>query len=261
MTSFSDALTTLQRAHDKIFVAYLPVGDPLMGDTLEVAGWYSEARVTVFELGMPHSNPCLDGPVVAASMARSLEATSYEGRLASIDALHQAYPQVLLQVMTYAQELSDRGYERALKEFSEIGVGAVLLPDLASSQREELRSLCHSYDIVLLSFSPFEPTEQTLADLVAHQEGYIFQQACPGKTGVRQGVSDQLADTIARLRQEGVTAPICAGFGISCAEDIQRYCAMGADGVIVGSALLEAARQHTLRTYLKELRAGLDTSK
>lgn len=94
------------------------------------------------------------------------------------------------------------------------------------------------YGIYNLRFSNYHITDAAVEDLKAHATGYIFQQAVDGATGAQPTVSPQIGVNVKRLKEAGIKMPVLAGFGISNAQQAREAIAMGADGVIVGSATI-----------------------
>ena len=110
-----------------------------------------------------------------------------------------------------------------------------------------------------MDFVRLDSSADELARISKRAEGYAFMQAVHGKTGVAaHGESDRVGANIARMRSFGSSIPHCAGFGISRPEDVARYISVGADGVIIGSALLLAMLDGNVERFLTPIREELD---
>jgi tryptophan synthase alpha chain len=216
-------------------VAYLPVGDPAVPPGL--ARVYAECGVDVVELGVPARDPFLDGETIAASMARAADVDA----VAAARAIHDELPAHPLVWMGYRERPDDELARDVLAS----GVDALLVPEPAA----RLGGLAARIPLV-----PFVGAE----DGTPPPPGpYVMVQAARGLTGVRPELGE-LAGRVAELRAVG--APLVVGFGISTGDQVRAALALGADGVVVGSALVEAALdgEAAVRGLLAELREALD---
>lgn len=247
----------MMRRGEKILVSYFPIGDPCVADAVEWAGRFLENGTTVLELGLPYEDPVLDGEVVKASMARALERTDLEGVFRDIAAIRQAYPDALLQVMTYVENVLKYGYAAFGVLCARCGVDAVLTANADPRQMAELDEVLGRHDICNLRFIPYHMTETHIADLKLHGGGYVYLQAVDGATGSAAAITDQIEKNVCRLRDAGITAPLIPGFGISTPEHIRTYLAMGADGAIVGSAIIKHLLDGTGEAYIQSLADAL----
>jgi tryptophan synthase alpha chain len=234
-------------------VVYFPLGDPAIGpDLLDL---YANLGVDVVECGWPASDPYLDGPDVRASMARALPHDPGAAWSAVREWLAgRGGPSALL--MTYVAGRHP-GLEDPHFFSGAYGVLAVASPgDLAQA---ELEARARASGAAVCAFLPDPLTEPDIVKARA-ADGYVMLQAAPGLTGPRPSLDPVNAKRIARLRDSGVSAPILLGFGVSKPEHARMALALGADGVVVGSAALRAALQGSaaLAALLKGLRRGLD---
>lgn len=234
-------------------ICYLPLGDPEA--SAAQPGLYAECGVDVFEIGIPAAQPFMDGPTIAGSLWRSAAAgltpTSAVDRVASLraDLAEQA-----LVWMSYPH--GDGALLAALVARS--GADALLLPRQARRFRDVAATL-ERHGLYLIHFLPHDPRLRDIAAARAAR-GYVMLQAAPGATGSRRGALRDTASAIDLLRAAGVTVPVALGIGLSTPEHVRAAVSMGADGVVVGSATVEAAMrgEHALRSFLRSLREALD---
>jgi tryptophan synthase alpha chain len=224
-------------------VVYFSLGDPAVApDLLDV---YADEGVDVAECGWPARRPYLDGPDVAASMARAVapEAAWEAARAASVRTLLMAYA-----------EPEGPPLDAVAGAW---GLLAVAAPD--DPRRLALEAAAQTAGACVCAFLPLPLTP---ADVLAARGagGYVMLQAAPGVTGPRPTLDPANAGRLADLRAQGVSAPIVLGFGVSNGEQARAAVALGADGVVVGSAALRAALQGraALAKLLRDLRRGLD---
>lgn len=241
---------------DPGLICYLPLGDPLApGDA---ADRYVAAGVDVIEIGIPVPHPYLDGSSVRDSMARALAAGMTVDRAAQETArLRERYPSQAMVWVTYGPAVDE---DSLVTLAARAGVDGVLFPEPAryfSGLARRLRDV----DVHHLHFLHRDASDAEVEQARA-SGGYVMLQAIHGQTGTGRP-DEPLPDSraqIARLRAAGVTAPIALGVGISTAAHVRQAVAMGADAVIVGTAVLNAALAgpETLDALLRDLRAVED---
>jgi tryptophan synthase alpha chain len=240
----------------KLLVPYVTGG--LGDDWLDVVRACADGGADAVEIGIPFSDPVMDGPTIQAASERALEAGANPDQI--LDQLRSVDAGVPLVAMTYVNLPFHKGYERFAAEATAAGVSGVILPDLPLEEMGEWEphALAAGMETVLLA-SPITPDER-LVTLCERSKGYIYGVNLLGVTGERAALSDVSTDLAKRLK--AVTdLPVIMGFGIS-GPDQARSVAEHADGVIVGSALmrlrLDGAGPEELGTFVAGLRSALD---
>lgn len=237
-----------------ILTCYFPVGDPLL--PAELLSIYADAGVDVIELGLPSTDPYLDGPDVRESMARARADGWRHGLDAARNQLARHSSGPLGLIMTYA----DPAPALIADGSAWAGIDALLVvapPRDAARRALELAALEHG--VLVSAFVPLPLDDMSLAAARA-AGGYVMLQSAPGVTGPRATLDATAATRLGALRDAGVTAPVLLGFGIAGGDQAKRARDFGADGVVVGSLCLRAAltgREHLAAT-LTDLRRGLD---
>ena len=257
MSRMKAAFEAMQKSGEKILVSYFPIGDSIVEDTVLWADKFFDNGTTVLEMGLPYEDPRMDGPVVRASMERAIGRTNLTEVFASIAAIRQKRPEALLQVMTYVENVEKYGTAAFAKICADAGVDAVLAANASKEQMRALDKALGAYEIDNLRFVPFRFDEDTVEDLKAHASGYVYLQAVDGPTGSGGEASAQVGENIRRLRDAGLSVPLIPGFGISTAAHVKAYLGMGADGVIVGSAIIQRILAGSGEAYIAELRAAM----
>lgn len=258
MNRMERILGEMKQEGKKILVNYFPLCDTLLEDQVAWAGRYFENGVTVLEMGLPYEDPCLDGKTVRDSMARALAKYTVEDAFTVIRSLRDAYADNILQVMTYFEIIDRMGVECFAEKCEKSGADAVLCPNVPRDRLAELDAALQKRGLLNLRFSPYYLTDEAVADLKANAKGYIFQQAVDGGTGMQKTVSPQVSVNVKALKAEGIATPVLAGFGISNGAQAKEACDMGADGVIVGSAVITAIQNGEGEAFIASLRKGLD---
>jgi tryptophan synthase alpha chain len=221
------------------FVPYLTAGDP---DPAASAA-YIEALVRggadVVELGLPFSDPVADGTTIQGAVTRALDAGMTPERyfefVADLDV------DVPLVCMTYYNLVYQYGDERGPEPFVEraaaVGVDGLIVPDLPAEEADPLREACDAHDCELIFIVAPTTEGERLDRMMDLTSGYVYVQARTGTTGAQADVSGETAESLARLADYDV--PKAVGFGISTGEHAREIVAAGADGIIVGSALVD----------------------
>jgi len=218
-------------------VGYLPVGFPTVAGSVDAVRTMVEAGVDVVELGMPYSDPVMDGPLIqhAADVALSRGARVRD----SIRAVEQlADLGVPILVMTYWNLVLRYGVEAYARDLAAAGGTGLITPDLIPDEAADwlAASDAHGLDRVFL-VAP-SSTPERLATTAAASRGFVYAASTMGVTGERATVGSRAEQLVADTRAAGASR-VCVGLGVSRREqaaEVGRY----ADGVIVGSAFVRA---------------------
>ncbi len=240
----------------KLLIPYITGG--LGADWAEVVRACAAAGADAVEVGIPFSDPVMDGPTIQAASEQALASGTDLDQI--IDELRGLDAGVPIVAMTYVNLVFHKGYQRFASEAVAAGISGVILPDLPLEEMGEWEpsALAVGLETVLLA-SPLTPDDR-LRILCDRSKGYIYGVNLLGVTGERAALSD--ASSVLAKRLKSVTdLPVVMGFGIST-PDQARSVAASADGVIVGSALmrmrLDGATPEQIGSYVAELRASLD---
>lgn len=218
-------------------VGYLPVGFPTLAGSVDAVRAMVDAGVDVVELGMPYSDPVMDGPVIQRAADVALAGgTRVRDTITAVDQLADLGVPVL--VMTYWNLVLRYGVEAYARDLAAAGGAGLITPDLIPDEGADwlAASDAHGLDRVFL-VAP-SSTPERLASTAAASRGFVYAASTMGVTGERTTVGDRAEQLVADTRAAGA-ARVCVGLGVSRREQaaqVGRY----ADGVIVGSALVRA---------------------
>jgi len=266
------------------YVPYLAVGDPDYEASLEYVRALDRGGADVIELGLPFSEPIAEGPTIQGALVRSLDAGMTPDRFfAFAEELDVEAP---LVCMTYynliyqygsgaarsASEASGDAASSGPRPFVEraaaAGIEGLVVPDLPAEEADPLREACDEFGLDLVFIVAPTTVGDRLDRIMSRVSGYVYVQARLGTTGARSDVSDQTTQSLDRLREYDV--PKAVGFGISSGDHAERIVAGGADGVIVGSALVDIVAEGVeddlstaevadrLEALSRELKAGAE---
>jgi len=218
-----------------LLVGYLPAGFPTVPGAIALMRAMVDAGVDVVEVGLPYSDPVMDGPTIQAASDRALRGgTRIRDVLATVEAV--AATGVPTLVMTYWSPVDRYGVDRFAADLASAGGAGLITPDLVPDDAEPwlAASDAHSLDRVFL-VSP-SSTDARLAMTVAACRGFVYATAVMGVTGARASASGAAPVLVERVRSV-TTGPVAVGLGVSDGAQAAAVAAF-ADGVIVGSALI-----------------------
>ncbi|KTG24769.1 tryptophan synthase subunit alpha [Haloferax profundi] len=256
------------------FIPYLAAGDPDYESSLEYVEALERGGADIIELGLPFSEPIAEGPTIQNAVVRSLEGGMTPTRFFEfVEDLDVSVP---LVCMTYynliyrygeseAQGTSDassaerssadcraaeprddgeaasKGPRPFVEKAASVGIEGLVVPDLPAEESGPLREACDEFGLDLVFIVAPTTRGERLERMMEQVSGYVYVQARLGTTGAQTDVSDQTGASLDRLA--GYDVPKAVGFGISSGEHAERIVRSGADGIIVGSALVDIVAQ------------------
>jgi tryptophan synthase alpha chain len=221
---------------------YLTIGFPERDSTLELVPAMEAAGATLFELGVPFSDPLADGATVQRATQRALaNGVTFAGCLATVARLRERGVQAPLLLMGYYNPLLRYGVERACRELAAAGGDGWIIPDMPPEEAGDLQAAAVAHGLDLIMFVAPTTPEERIIELVARASGFIYVVSLSGTTGARQDLAPGLADVLARVRRH-TDLPLVVGFGISTAAHVAAVSQI-ADGAIVGSATITYVEQ------------------
>eukprot|EP01018_Ginkgo_biloba_P016493 Gb_05187 [translate_table: standard] len=262
--SISETFANLKKRGKVALVPYITAGDPDLLTTAKALKVLDSCGSDIIELGVPYSDPLADGPVIQAAATRALQNGTNFGAVISM--LREVVPQLAapLVLFSYYNPILKRGLESFMHTIRSVGVRGLVVPDVPLEETENLRKItaANKIELVLLT-TPTTPTER-MKMIVEASEGFIYLVSITGVTGARASVESRVESLLYDIKK-ATTKPVAVGFGISKPEHVAQIAAWGADGVIVGSAMVKALAeakskeeglQH-LETLIRDLKAAL----
>ena len=221
-------------------IGYLPAGYPTTDGSVEAAVALGSGGADVIEIGMPYSDPVMDGEVIQAAAAEALaNGVTIADLLRVVRAVAERTDAVPV-VMTYWNPVMQYGVERFAADLAAAGGAGIITPDLIPDEAQEWfdASTAHGLDRIFL-VAP-SSTRERMELTVRASSGFVYAVSVMGVTGARDAVSDAARDVVQRARAAGAEN-VCVGLGISRREHVEEIGAY-ADGAIVGTALVRALR-------------------
>ena len=240
-------------------VGYLPAGFPTVASGIDAVRVMIDAGVDLVEVGLPYSDPVMDGPVIQRATERALASgVRTKDVLATVEAASGRGVPVV--VMTYWNPVDRYGVQAFARDLAAAGGAGLITPDLIPDEADDWLAASdeHKLDRIFL-VSP-SSTDERIAMTVAHCRGFVYATAVMGVTGARDAVSDAAPALVQRVKATGSAVPVGVGLGVRDAAQAAQVGAY-ADGVIVGSALVQAVADdpslETLRALVTDLAGGV----
>ena len=230
----------LKEKEEGALIAYITLGDPTPEASFELAqSLIDSGSVDVLELGIPFSDPIADGPVIQAAVDRALRAGMNTDVAFSLSKrLRKNIPVVYL---TYFNIVLQRGVEKFLEDCKDAGVAGLIIADLPFEESKGVRDACATNNVDYVHIvTPNTPPERMRA-ILKDAGGFIYLVSSMGVTGARQNLAEGLGATVKRALECSNGTPLAVGFGISRPGHVSEVIGMGADGAIVGSAIVDMA--------------------
>jgi tryptophan synthase alpha chain len=265
-SAITQRFTTLRQQGRCALMPFLMAGDPDLPATAAALLALQANGADLIELGIPYSDPLADGPVIQAAASRALASHTTPATVLALLASLKDQLTIPVILFTYSNPLLNRGMEAFCRQAAEAGAAGLVVPDLPLEEAEKLSPIAasHGLDLVLL-VAPTTPAER-MARIHARSRGFTYLVSVTGVTGVRAALESRVEPLVRALKHQG-GCPVAVGFGISGPEQARQVREWGADGAIVGSALVKvmaearasghdgaAAAGH----FCAALRAGLD---
>jgi tryptophan synthase alpha chain len=265
----ASVLATARQEDRAALVGYLPAGFPTVADGVTAAIAMIEGGCDVVEIGLPHSDPVLDGPVI-----QTADDIALRGGVKIVDVIHtvgevHAATGAPVLCMTYWNPVDRYGAERFAADLAQAGGAGCILPDLPIEEAGEWRAAAERHGLATVFVVAPSSRDERLARITDAGSGFVYAASLMGVTGTRASVDAQAADLVRRIRATEAARrglPVCVGLGVSNAEQAAEVASF-ADGVIVGSAfvrrLLDTAQDGpeagfaALRVLAGELAAGV----
>lgn len=247
--------TTLAKAKAEnraALVGYLPAGFPTVEGGIAACTALLESGCDVVEVGLPHSDPVMDGPVI-----QTADDIALRGGLRIVDVIrtvreaHAATGKPVL-IMTYWNPIDRYGVERFASELAEAGGAGCILPDLPVEESELWRKAAEQHGLATVFVVAPSSQDARLAKITEAGSGFVYAASLMGVTGTRESVGLEAKDLVTRVRATTTGLPVCVGLGVSNPRQAAEVAGF-ADGVIVGSAFVKL-----LLAAGDDLDAGLD---
>jgi len=219
-------------------IPFFVIGDPDFDTSLAIVKTAIDAGADILELGIPFSDPIADGPTIQKADIRALRSGMTVQKALEFIRKVKDHKDIPIGLLMYYNLIYQYGTERFFRDFHQAGVNSVLVADLSIDDADEIYDAARSagLDTVFMVTPNTEPQRMRL--IASKTTGFIYTVSVLGVTGSRERLSDVVEGLVRRLKKL-TPVPVCVGFGISKAEHAEAVARAGADGVIIGSKIVE----------------------
>lgn len=236
------------------FIPYIMAGDGGLETLQEKLLFLEECGATAIEIGIPFSDPVADGEVIQQAGERALlNGVTLRKVLENLEEV-KGKVSVPLVIMTYLNPILAIGVASFIKKCDDIGICGLIIPDLPLEENGFLYDQLQGTDIALIPLISLTSSHERIADITAKAEGFIYAVTVNGITGVRNSFGGELAGHLKRVKEVS-PVPVLAGFGISTPQQVEQL-GLHADGVIVGSAIVDAFHREDLESTRSLIKAA-----
>ncbi|WP_430866853.1 tryptophan synthase subunit alpha [Demequina aurantiaca] len=262
MSALTERLDQIKAEGRSALIGYLPVGYPSVAGSIRAIEVMVEAGVDIVEVGLPYSDPVLDGPTIQLAAEEALRSgTRVSDVFPAVQAAVAAGAPAV--VMSYYNPMLQYGLERFSADLAAAGGSGVITPDLTPDAAQDWTAAASAHSLDQIYLVAPSSTQERLHLTAAATSGFVYAASIMGVTGERASVGDAAERLVADTRAAGA-ARVCVGLGVTTGVHAAKVAAY-ADGVIVGSALVRCLTDNddleaglaALRLKVAELAAGV----
>lgn len=264
MKSLTETFSDCRKNKSKAFIPFLTSGYPDKNIFMRLMQEFRESGANIIEIGIPFSDPMADGKSIQFSSQKALENGVTIGKtFAYLSALQNGH-NIPIVIMSYLNPILSYGLLPFVKDAADCGVQGLIIPDLIPDEGKNIERLCSQGGIDLIYLLAPTSNSDRRKLILERTHAFVYLVAVAGVTGVRQTLPANLSSWIAKVKHES-RLPVCVGFGVSNSQQasiISRH----ADGIIVGSAIIEIMRQSkasrqiiaNVGHFMRQIRRELD---
>lgn len=253
MNRIKKTFDKLRKNKKKAFIVYITAGYPSLSRTEKIVLELEKSGVDIIEIGMPFSDPMADGLTIQKSSERSLKAgTTLEKVLKSTKNIRKK-SDIPIVLMSYLNPVYHYGIEKFVKDARKCGIDGAIFPDLPPEEAGEFEKAIKGKDFYIIFLASPTSTSKRIKAIAKHSRGFIYYVSLTGVTGIRNYLAPHISKDIKRIKHV-TDKPVCVGFGVSNEKQASIISGI-ADGVIVGSAVIDVIRRYERKsTLLKAIR-------
>jgi tryptophan synthase alpha chain len=222
-----------------LFITFTVLGDPDPKRSLKIVQTLIANGADALELGLPFSDPTADGPVIQAADVRALKAGTTVDDCFKIISTIRKSSDIPVGLLVYFNLIFMRGIDRFYKDCKQSGVTSVLVADLPLEHFNEIAAAAKKYGIAPVFMVSERTTDDRLKKIIKVADGYLYLVSYVGITGATNSILQSSVKTLIKRCRKYTKLPLFVGFGISTSAHVQAVINAGADGVIVGSRIVE----------------------
>jgi len=244
MSRIKNAFSRLKKKNETALIPYIMAGDPDLATTKTLIFEMEKAGCDIIELGAPFSDPLADGPTIQKAAIRSLKNRTSICDVLGLVADVRKESKIPLILMTYYNLIFKYGEERFVHDAASAGLDGLILPDLPPEEAGTLIPAAKKAGLDTIFLLAPTSTDERIKLVSKVSQGFIYYVSLTGVTGANLGLQNSsIKDAIEKIKA-ATDKPVSVGFGISTPDQAAQVALWGADGVIVGSALVKVIEEN-----------------
>ncbi|MCF7889899.1 tryptophan synthase subunit alpha [Candidatus Bipolaricaulota bacterium] len=261
MNEIATRIKEINRKDGGAFIPYLMAGDPTLERSLDYIRALAAGGADLIELGVPFSDPVADGPTIQAAGTRALKTTDRLEVVFELVEKVREEIEVPLVLMSYYNPVLQLGETKFLEKCREKGIDGVILPDLPPEDGNEFIQSAVEASVATPLLATPGTDKKRLTELAEKATGFLYLVSRPGTTGAKSGIGKITTEAIKSIKTRVPDElPVCVGFGLSTPKGVERVIRAGADGAIVGSAIVSRVgngdKPEEIERFVAELNEG-----
>jgi len=257
----------LAKRHEKALIGYIVGGYPTLESSKKIIEQLIISGVDIIEIGVPFSDPMADGPVIQDAFSKTLNSgITPHDCLNLAKSIRERYSETPLLLMTYSNILYSNGLEKFLNQSKNSDLDGFIVPDLNFEEADDYLKITTKLGLSTVFLTSPNTSTQRLSRIAALSTGFVYMVSIFGITGARNKFENYTFESIARSKAivSSYGKHLAVGFGISTPKDAKRIIESGADGIIVGSSLINIINKNEqnqrimmseLDNFIKRLKA------
>ncbi len=238
MKSYNEVFSELKKKKEGALIAFIVAGDPNFETSIGIAKKIVDAGADILEIGLPFSDPIADGKTIQTADIRALQSGMNTDKFFEFISELRKYTDIPIGVLSYYNLIYQRGVEKFCSDSKKAGINSILVADIVIEESDLIVENAKKYGIGAVFMITQLTSDPRIKEISSHSTGFIYLVSRLGVTGASDSLDKSTLDLIKRTRKF-TSKPLCVGFGISNPTHVKEVIHAGADGAIVGSAIVD----------------------
>ncbi|MCL2181859.1 MAG: tryptophan synthase subunit alpha [Chitinispirillia bacterium] len=243
---YDEAFAKVKKRKEAAFIPFAVAGDPGPDVFIDIVRAYVKGGADILEIGYPFSDPVADGPVNQRAAMRAIKAGLNHRLFFELIGEIRTFTDIPIGLLTYANSVGHLGCDTFCKKAAKAGIDSILVADMPPEEAQELGAAMRKYGIGRVFIASEFTPEERMREICRCVDSFVYVVSRPGITGADTTLSASVKTTLSRLKKV-TDKPLAVGFGISTPEHVSDVRKAGAQGVIVGSALVREIEKSVLK--------------
>jgi tryptophan synthase alpha chain len=266
MKTYREVFAELRAEERAALIPFFVIGDPDFDTSLAIVKTAIDSGADILELGIPFSDPIADGPTIQKADIRAMADGMNVRKALEFIRMVKSFKDIPIGLLMYYNLIYQYGVEKFCRDFHQAGVNSILVADLSIDDADEIAGPAISAGLDTVFMVTPNTTPDRMKQIAAKTTGFIYTVSLLGVTGSRVKISDVVEGLIGKLKNL-TSVPVCVGFGISTPEHAAAIAKAGADGVIIGSKIVELIERNLgniekmladVSTFVREVKAAIE---